>query len=669
MSVFSLEVSTGSMHHAGMFGNLHVTLIGTERRSERTELSSFGLDFKIGQTGNFTVTTLFSLGCLLLLKLERDPYHELPETEWFCSTIVVTVPKEDVLLFPCHRWVSRGERVVLRGGRATKPFEDDHPTLLDHRTKELAFQKDVYQWDEFKGGLPYTIGIRNPTALPTELRYSFSKSFEFAFTNKEAEAELRLKGLLDAEEQWESFEAIKEVFWFEKTPILDYVSEHWKDDEFFGYQFLNGGNPYVIRRCSKLPSNFAVAEEMVKPFLANGSTLKAEMEKGNIFICDYKNMEGLSTKVIGGKPLNVTAALCLLYLNPEKKLLPIAIQLGQQPSENNPVFLPSDTESDWLLAQLFVKNVHAIDHEIVQHLLLAHLTPEVYTVATLRNLPLIHPLHKLLIPHHRSTLQVNLLVRPAIQGNGKILNVLSLDEPGLDELQRRTLSEVTYSSLCLPENIAARGLESIPNYYFRDDAMRLWSIINSFVTAVVAYYYPSNYEVVMDFELQQWIHEIFTFGFLGNRDTGMPERFQTVEEVIKFVTLVIYTASAHHTSLNYGQIDYLGWIPNGSLLLSQPPPVTKGQSSMETILKTLPNKSVTSKQVLILWLLSKKYDDFVPLGSYPDRHFEEPAVQQMIEDFQAELSSLSAMITKRNLELELPYNYLNPTEIENSVTI
>ncbi|KAJ4929321.1 hypothetical protein JOQ06_004931, partial [Pogonophryne albipinna] len=171
------------------------------------------------------------------------------------------------------------------------------------------------------------------------------------------------------------------------------------------------------------------------------------MKKGNIFLSDYKIMEGLATKVIDGKPTVVTPALCLLYLNPQKKLLPIAIQLSWQPSEENPIFLPTDTESDWMLAKMFVRSADALHHLSVSNLLRTHLLPEVFTMATLRNLPKNHPLHK-----------------------------SSLDKEGQLELMRRGLSRTTYSSLCLPENIAARGLESIPNFHFRDDALRLWSI-------------------------------------------------------------------------------------------------------------------------------------------------------------------------------------------------
>ncbi|TNN21568.1 Arachidonate 8S-lipoxygenase [Liparis tanakae] len=119
---------------------------------------------------------------------------------------------------------------------------------------------------------------------------------------------------------------------------------------------------------------------------------------------------------------------------------------------------------------------------------------------------------------------------------------------------RRALSETTYSSLCLPEDIAARGLESIPNFYYRDDGLKLWSIINSFVKAVVEHYYPSDSEVCKDTELQDWISEIFTHGVLGNKASGFPESFHTAEELTKFITMVIFTVTVEHAAVNNGQV-------------------------------------------------------------------------------------------------------------------
>lgn len=56
----------------------------------------------------------------------------------------------------------------------------------------------------------------------------------------------------------------------------EYVQDHWKEDSFFAYQYLNGTNPLLIRRCSALPSNFPVTDNMV--FLHGQSSLAEEMK-------------------------------------------------------------------------------------------------------------------------------------------------------------------------------------------------------------------------------------------------------------------------------------------------------------------------------------------------------------------------------------------------------
>ncbi|XP_071335430.1 hydroperoxide isomerase ALOXE3-like [Trachinotus anak] len=669
MAVYKLEVTTGDMTNAGTFDHVHVILIGTGGRSERTELDNFGVDFRTGMTSMYTVKTSSSLGKLLLVKVEKDPYFVLPEDEWYCSKIVVTTPEGDVILFPCYRWISRGELVELRGGRAMKVFEDDHPLLTDHRKQELTLKKSLYQWEITDEKLLHISNFKNMSELPAEGCFSNSKTMEMLYTKKIIGIELMFKGLVGSTEQWESIEDIKKIFWSKTTKMSEYVKEHWKEDDFYGYQFLNGINPNVIKKCSELPPNFPVTEEMVKPFLEKGSSLQKEIEKGNIFLHDLKWMDGIPTSVCDGEPLHTSAGLCLFYKNPENKLMPVAIQLHQQPSEQNPIFLPSDPETDWLLAKMFIKNADFMLHQSVYHLMNTHYLAEVFTIATLRSFPVIHPLYKLLFPHVRYTLQINTMARKSIFGREGILSTSSLGYDGLTELMRRAYSEMTYSSLCLPENITARGLESIPNFYYRDDGLKLWDIINRFVKAIVEYYYPSDSEVRKDTELQEWISEIFTHGFLGNKASGCPAAFHNVEEVIKFITMVIFTVSAQHAAVNNGQFDFNSWVPNASIRLRKPPPTTKGQSSIRTILETLPNVGQTVHDAGMLWVLSDKYTDVVSLGAHPEEQFGEPAPKQMIKKFQAELSYLSEVITTRNSQLEVPYTYLNPTQIENSITI
>lgn len=112
---------------------------------------------------------------------------------------------------------------------------------------------------------------------------------------------------------------------------------------------------------------------------------------------------------------------------------------------------------------------------------------------------------------------------------------------------------MTYSSLCLPENIHAGGMELIPNFYYRDDGLKLWKIIHRFTlqliflffnlnaeicccgkyintvklfvflrfaSGMVRYYYPADCDVQKDSELQEWISEIFSRGFLENTASG-----------------------------------------------------------------------------------------------------------------------------------------------------
>ncbi|XP_049913726.1 hydroperoxide isomerase ALOXE3-like [Epinephelus moara] len=669
MAEYKIEVTTGDMQYAGTWDHIYVTLIGAEGQSERTELDNYGFDFSTGTTGTYTMKTSSSLGKLLLVKVEKDPFLILPEDEWYFSKIVVTTPEGEAILFPCYRWISRGELVELRGGKAMKGCEEDHPLLIDHRKKELTLKKSLYQWKIMADGLPQIIHFDDPTEIPPDFRFSKSKISEQTYSKMIIGLELKLKGLVGSNEKWESIEDMKKIFCCKKTPMSEYVTEHWKEDDFYGSQFLNGVNPNVIKHCLELPPNFPVTEEMVKPFLAEGTSLQKEMEKGNIFLYDQKRMNGITPRTYNGEPLHVTAGLCLLYMNPENKLMPIAIQLHQQPSEQNPIFLPSDPETDWLLAKMFIKNADFMDHQAVHHFMNTHFLAEVYTVAALRSFSVIHPLYKLLVPHFRYTLYLNTRGRKALFGPDGVLSMSSLGYDGLRELMRRAHSETTYSSLCLPENITARGLESIPNFYYRDDGLKLWNIINSFVKAVVEYFYPSDSEVLKDTELQDWISEIFTHGFLGNKASGFPAGFQTVQEVIKFITMVIFTVTVQHAAVHNGEFDYQSWTPNGSLLLHKAPPTTKGQSSKETILETLQNVGETVKFAALTWLLSDKYTDVVTLGSYPEERFNEPAPKQMMKKFQAELSSLSEAITTRNSQLEVPYTYLNPTQIENSVTV
>ncbi|XP_026016757.1 hydroperoxide isomerase ALOXE3-like [Astatotilapia calliptera] len=345
-------------------------------------------------------------------------------------------------------------------------------------------------------------------------------------------------------------------------------------------------------------------------------------------------------------------------------------QLKQKPAKDNPIFLPTDSEYDWLMAKIFVRSADFNFYEVSVHLLRTHLLAEVFTVSLLRNLPMVHPLYKLLMPHTRYTLQINVLARQLlISKTGVLTRYAASGGKGVITILQKSLSSLTYSSLCIPDDIAERGLKDVPNFYYRDDGLKLWEIIFRFVKEILTSYYKTDAEVQKDSELQKWIQDIYEHGFLSQASTGIPQKFSTVDEMVKFVTMVIFTCSAQHSAVNSGQYDFGAWMPNSPVTLQLPPPTKKGKASEKSMIDTFPNIQTTVHGMAVMWLLSKQSSDSIFLGQYPEEHFTEEVPCQKIKDFQVELKRLSAEIKARNSVLDLPYTYLDPDVTENSVSI
>ncbi|XP_078138881.1 polyunsaturated fatty acid lipoxygenase ALOX15B-like [Centroberyx gerrardi] len=668
MVKYEVSVTTANLAQATTMNNVFIKLVGTDGESKRTWLTSLKgtAAFYLGAESKFSVSCPTSLGKLVLIEVDKKPLPLFPEDSWFPSKVEIKSPEGDTYRFPIYRWISDSEVKLFREGTALRVFEDSHHLGKYSREKELNLREKQYCWDVYAEGIPHCIKVDNPLDLPSEVRFSFTKTTEFLFTASTGLTELKLKGLSDCKQNWTDIDAISRVFCCKRTGISDYVQKHWRDDAFFGYQFLNGVNPLMIRRCSVLPKNFPVTDDMV--FLRGSRSLADEMQTGNIFLCDYNRLDGVKTSVINGKKQYLMAPLVLLHQTPDDKLMPIAIQLKQKPADDNPIFFPTDSEYDWLLAKIFVRSAEFSEHQLNVHLLRTHLLAEVFSVSLLRNLPMVHPLYKLLVPHTRYTLQINYLARLLlIAKDGVFTKFAASGGEGMFTILKRSLSSLTYSSLCIPDDIAERGLESVPNFYYRDDGLRLWDIIHRFVQGVLGHYYKSDAEVQQDSELQKWIQDIFVHGFLSQASTGIPQSFGTVAELVKFVTMVIFTGSGQHSAVNTGQYDYGGWMPNTPISLQRAPPTTKGSSSESTMLQTFPDVNTTVQGMSTMWLLSKQSSDFVALGQYPEEHFSEEIPRKVIKDFQGELEVLSAVVKARNQSLDVPYTYM--VEVENSVAI
>ncbi|XP_019108817.2 hydroperoxide isomerase ALOXE3-like [Larimichthys crocea] len=660
---YKVTVFTTEQISAGTFNHVFIKLVGTDGESDSEKLieeTAFLGEVAVGAVSDLTISCPVSIGELLLIEIQKQSFLWLISDDWFPAKVKVQSPEGKTYIFPIYCWITDDKEHRFREGKALRVFDETHQLCKNDREQELRMREEVYCWHVYAEGMPHTIKADNMSSLPPEVRFSFTKDVNFGWNFSTGVTELNLQGYYDNKKNWDDIDDINHVFWSKRTAISDYVQKHWKEDAFFGYQFLNGVNPMLIRRCTALPENFPITDEMVQ------CSLEDEMKKGNIYLCDYKCLDGVELKKIDGKMQYLMAPLVLFHKTPDNKLMPIAIQLKQTPADNNPIFLPTDSECDWLMAKMFVRSANFHEHEYSVHLLRTHLLAEVFAVSLLRNVPMVHPLYKLLKLHTRYTLQINVLARlQLISEKGVLPEISACSREGMFTILKKSLSTTTYSSLCIPEDIAERGLKAVPNFYYRDDGLRLWAIIHSFVQRVLSYYYKNDDEVQRDTELQKWIGDIFEHGFLSQAGTGIPKKLSTVDELVKYVTMVIFTCSAQHAAVNDGQYDYGGWMPNTPTSMQLPPPTTKGT----TMVGTIPNISTTVKGLATLWLLSQTPSDFVALGDYPEEHFNEEVPCKAIKDFQHELKVLSAEIRARNASLEVPYTYMDPTKMENSVTI
>uniref|UniRef100_A0A3B3BCI9 Arachidonate 5-lipoxygenase a n=1 Tax=Oryzias melastigma TaxID=30732 RepID=A0A3B3BCI9_ORYME len=616
MPSYTVTIATGNQWFAGTDDYIYITLVGTDKCSERTLLDKpLYNDFERGAIDSYDVRTSENLGDIVFVKLEKKKYwvHD----DWYCRYITVKTPSGDYLEFPCFRWLVGDSEVVVRDGRAFLPQDDKTSLVKQHRQKELQTRRKIYKWKEWQPGFPMSIDANKHRELPRDIQFDSEKGMDFLLNYSKAIENLCVNQFMHMfQSSWSDFGDFEKIFVRIKNTISEYVMEHWKEDFMFGYQFLNGCNPVLIRKCHKLPDKFPVTNEMVSVSLERELTLEQEMEAGNIYIVDFELLDGISANKTDPCTLQYLAApICLLYKNNQKKIMPIAIQLGQDPKEN-PIFLPTDSQYDWLLAKIWVRSSDFQIHQTVTHLLKTHLMTEVFGIAMFRQLPAVHPVYKLLIPHIRFTIAINTKAREQLICECGIFDKANATGGGGHvQLVQKAMKTLTYKSLCFPEMIKSRDLESVeelPTYFYRDDGYKVWEATKNFVADVVSIYYGCDERVQEDEEIQAFIKDVCSFGMQDFDHCEFPKSVKTCEELIEYLTVVVFTASSQHAAVNFGQLY---------------------------------------------------------LGMYPDEHFIEKPVKQAMEKFRKELTEISSFIKKRNEGKKLPYAYLSPDKIPNSVAV
>ena len=244
---------------------------------------------------------------------------------------------------------------------------------------------------------------------------------------------------------------------------------------------------------------------------------------------------------------------------------------------------------------------------------------ETFGVAVMRNLPDAHPIFKLLKPHLRYTMAINDVARKSLTSVGGLMDqIFSISGEGRSELMRRSSVIYNIHWANMKRNPKERGVDDpnlLPGYYYRDDGLKIWQAVEDFVTGVINIFYPSDQHVKSDTELQSWACELYTEGFPGyygaEQGHGFPKIIESKTQLIELCTLIIFTGSTHHGSVNYGMYDTYCFTPFAPAGMRLPPPTLKGMASLQTLLDALPDKDTACTMNATGYLLSQYSSDEV----------------------------------------------------------
>ncbi|MDY6784867.1 MAG: lipoxygenase family protein [Cyanobacteriota bacterium] len=578
--------------------------------------------------------------------------------------------------------------------------------VIPENEKALPFVKGLPKGEGFT---PFKIIVFLSTAIFAALGLITAQFFHFiGYTLKQiftgnfkfqGTADLGLATVYAKLNHWNNLKEFNSFFkpWtFLKRPE---VAKTWDTDAEFGRQRLVGMNPAFLKKCRPQDigtgSKFPVTEELLKAHLGSDFNLTTAFDENRLYLLDYEILQKITLadleNQLGRYP---QAPFCLLYLNKNEELVPVAIQLDQNPSSENPIYTPSSPAQEWLTAKSLVASADAAYQGIVSHLVFTHLVIEVFAIATHRHLPKDRVLWQLLNPHYFNTLAINNMARSTFLGRGAFFDSTgALGFTGSNELLSRSYSgkgqiidydgdKLEFYKLSLPHSLELRDVKDIPNYYYRDDAQLVWDAIQTYVTDVLKTKYKDASSLANDSALQAWKDDLISEkggnmkGLLPPEMAGqLTGRLTDINALIFIATNVIFTATAQHSAVNFGQYDYAAWVPNMAFAMYKPLEelVEHNVKDTDSLTEWLPDRIQTLKQIVLVKTLvirppwtSKSLKTF-------KNPFKEREAREVFKSFKSNLNEIEQKIKARNAELKKegkrPYVYLQPSRIGQSIAI
>jgi len=462
---------------------------------------------------------------------------------------------------------------------------------------------------------------------------------------------------------------------------LPQISKRFQEDLIFAYMRVAGPNPLMLQQLSEGDQPLQVTNEKYQQIIERfnfSDSLEAALQEGRLYKADYSMLKDMAQ---GSFPNNVKkypgAPLALFAVPPvnssSRSLIPVAIQC-QQPSvsENPPVFTPLDG-SNWMVAKTIVNMADSNYHELVSHLGRTHLFVEPFVLATKRKLPAHHKLRILLDPHFEGTILINYGAHKSLIATGGQVDKLlasTIEDDRVLAIEGAKSYLRNFNDVMFPKTLKSHGVgdsAQLPDYPYRDDALLIWEAIHTWVGAYLSIYYTSDQQLLEDKDLQNWAQELVSDqgGRLNNFGEDASGAIKTLNYLIDAVSSVIFTASAQHAAVNFPQSELMSYAPAFPLALYSPAPTSSEEQG--NFMSMLPSLDRAQTQIEVVGLLGSVY--YTQLGQYNEGHFKDPKVKSYLGKFQNQLRDIEIEISQKNFSRLMPYKFLLPSQIPQSINI
>ena len=182
-----------------------------------------------------------------------------------------------------------------------------------------------------------------------------------------------------------------------------------------------------------------------------------------------------------------------------------------------------------------------------------------------RNFSSAHPIFKLLKEHMKFIIAVDtrgreVLIAPG--GAGDVSLTTGFGSSGIKELLTKAYKDMTFDDFHYPNNLRKRDMMDLPGFHHRDDAVMLWDITLEYIKSFVDVFYDSDKALYEDWEIQAWVKDVHDNGFGKIKNPkapalGLPSKLDTKEELVMYLTKLIYTDTTRHSFANFYVLEYV----------------------------------------------------------------------------------------------------------------